>query len=100
MTKAELIERVYGGKHLPRELTKKTVAQIVDAVFTEMGDYFIRTRVIAQPGCAADLPGLRNLLEAPPSAAHGPQPADRRSDHDPAAGDDHVLARVRSCARC
>ena len=34
MTKAELIERVYGGKHLPRELTKKTVAQIVDAVFT------------------------------------------------------------------
>ena len=45
MTKAELIERVYGCKHLPRDLTKKTVAQIVDAVFTEMGDYFIRTRV-------------------------------------------------------
>ena len=94
MTKAELIERVYGGKHLPRELTKKTVAQIVDAVFTEMGDYFIRTRVSPQPGRAADLPGLRNVLEAPPSAAHGPQPADGRSDHDPAAGDDHVLARA------
>ena len=47
MTKAELIERVYGQKNLPRDITKKTVAQIVDAVFTEMGDYFIRTRVSA-----------------------------------------------------
>ncbi len=45
MTKAELIERVHAQKHLPRELTKKTVGQIIDAVFTEVGDYFIRTRV-------------------------------------------------------
>ena len=45
MTKAELIERVHAQKHLPCELTKKTVGQIIDAVFTEVGDYFIRTRV-------------------------------------------------------
>src|SRR5450432_2147404 len=45
MTKAELIERVYDRKHLPRDLTKKTVIQIVDAVFTEMGDYFIRSKL-------------------------------------------------------
>ncbi len=44
MTKAELIERVAGRKDLSRDLTKKAVAQIVDAVFTEMGDYFIRAR--------------------------------------------------------
>jgi nucleoid DNA-binding protein len=44
MTKAELIERVAARKDLPRDLTKKAVAQIVDAVFTEMGDYFIRAR--------------------------------------------------------
>ena len=44
MTKAELIERVYAKKDLPRDLTKKTVAQIVDTVFTEMGDYFIRAK--------------------------------------------------------
>jgi nucleoid DNA-binding protein len=56
MTKAELIERVYGGKHLPRELTKKTVAQIVDAVFTEMGDYFIRTRVSRNQGARLTYP--------------------------------------------
>jgi DNA-binding protein HU-beta len=41
MTKAELIERIYAKKDLPRDLTKKTVTQIVDSVFTELGDYFI-----------------------------------------------------------
>jgi len=50
MTKAELIERVYAGKNLPRGLTKKSVAQIADAVFTEMGDYFIRTRLTRNHG--------------------------------------------------
>ena len=44
MTKAELIERVAGRKDLPRDLTKKAVAQIVEAAFIEMGDYFIRSR--------------------------------------------------------
>ena len=44
MTKAELIARVYSRKTLPRDLTKKTVTQIVDFVFTEMGDYFIRAK--------------------------------------------------------
>jgi nucleoid DNA-binding protein len=44
MTKAELIARVHARKNLPRDLTKKTVTQILDAVFTEMGDYFIRAK--------------------------------------------------------
>jgi nucleoid DNA-binding protein len=44
MTKAELIGRVASKKDLPRDLTKKTVARIVDVVFTEIGDYFIRAR--------------------------------------------------------
>jgi nucleoid DNA-binding protein len=44
MTKADLIERVVKRKDLPRELTKKMVAQIVDAVFMEVGDFFIRSR--------------------------------------------------------
>ena len=43
MTKADLIERVAKRKDLP-ELTKKAVTQIVDAVFMEMGDFFIRSR--------------------------------------------------------
>ena len=36
MTKAELITRVHDRKMLPRDLTKKAVAQIVDFVFTEL----------------------------------------------------------------
>ncbi len=44
MTKAELIARVASRKDLPRNLTKKAYGQIVDAVFTEVGDYFIRAR--------------------------------------------------------
>ena len=44
MTKAELIERVSGRKDLPKGLTKKAVAKIVDSVFVEIGDYFIRAR--------------------------------------------------------
>ncbi len=58
MTKAELIERVYAGKNLPRGLTKKAVAQIVDAVFTEMGDYFIRTRVSRKQSARLTYPGF------------------------------------------
>jgi nucleoid DNA-binding protein len=44
MTKAELIARVAGRKDLPRTLTKSAYARIIDAVFTEVGDYFIRAR--------------------------------------------------------
>jgi nucleoid DNA-binding protein len=49
MTKADLIERVAKRKDLPRELTKKAIAQIVDAVFMEVGDFFIRSRVGRKP---------------------------------------------------
>ena len=58
MTKAELIERVHAQKHLPRELTKKTVGQIIDAVFTEVGDYFIRTRVSRKSNTKLTYPGF------------------------------------------
>jgi DNA-binding protein HU-beta len=44
MTKAELIARVASRKDLPRTITKRTYARIIDAVFTEVGDYFIRAR--------------------------------------------------------
>ena len=44
MTKAELIARVATRKDLPRTLTKKAYARIIDAVFTEVRDYFIRAK--------------------------------------------------------
>ena len=58
MTKAELIERVYGHKEIPRDLTKKTVIQIVDLVFTEMGDYFIRSKVTRKQAAKLTYPGF------------------------------------------
>ena len=99
MTKAELIERVYGGKHLPRDLTKKTVAQIVDAVFTEMGDYFIRTRVSRNQGARLTYPGFGTfskrrrpprMVRNPRTGVRSPSRSRRRSRFRPA----------RSCARC
>jgi nucleoid DNA-binding protein len=74
MTKAELIERVYACKHLPRDLTKKTVAQIVDAVFTEMGDYFIRARVSRNQAARLTYPGFGTFLKRrrPPRMVKNP----------------------------
>jgi nucleoid DNA-binding protein len=73
MTKAELIERVHGRKQLPRDLTKKTVSQIVDAVFTEMGDYFIRTRVSRNQGARLTYPGFGTFRSAAGRASSEPQ---------------------------
>lgn len=49
MTKAELIERVAARKDLPRGLTKKAVAQVLDLAFIEIGDYFIRAKIGRMP---------------------------------------------------
>ena len=74
MTKAELIERVYAGKNLPRGLTKRAVAQIVDAVFTEMGDYFIRTRVTRNQTARLTYPGFGTFAKRrrPPRMVKNP----------------------------
>ena len=45
MTKQELINRVYRKRGIPEGVTKKAVAEIIDGVFSELGDYFIKTRV-------------------------------------------------------
>ena len=42
LTKQELIDRIY--KKRGAGLTKKAVSDIVDGVFVELGDYFIKTR--------------------------------------------------------
>jgi len=58
MKKAELIERICGRKDLPAGLTKKAVGQIVDFVFVEMGDYFIRTRPTRSQNVKLTYPGF------------------------------------------
>jgi nucleoid DNA-binding protein len=44
MTKQQLIERVYRKRGLSAGVTKKAVADIVDGVFAELGDYFIKSK--------------------------------------------------------
>lgn len=58
MTKAELIARIYDNKNLPRDLTKKTVGQIVDNVFITMGDYFIRAKATRGNSVKLTYPGF------------------------------------------
>jgi nucleoid DNA-binding protein len=45
MTKQELIDRIYRKRGIQAGLTKKAVAEIIDGVFAELGDYFIKGRV-------------------------------------------------------
>src|SRR5262245_20003813 len=44
MTKQQLIERVYRKRGLTAGITKKAVADIVDGMFAELGDYFIKSK--------------------------------------------------------
>jgi nucleoid DNA-binding protein len=49
MTKQELIERVYRSVRskngVPDELTKKNVQQLVDTLFEELSDYFVKAKL-------------------------------------------------------
>jgi DNA-binding protein HU-beta len=76
MTKAELIARVHSRKTLPRDLTKKTVAQIVDLVFTEMGDYFIRAKSTRTNGAKLTYPGFGTFSKRRRPERSGRNPRD------------------------
>lgn len=45
MTKQELIDRIHRKRGAANGLTKKAVADIIDGVFAELGDYFVKSRV-------------------------------------------------------
>jgi integration host factor subunit beta len=63
MTKAEFIARVASRKDLPRGLTKKSVGQIIEAAFTELGDYFIRARVGGVNPARFSYPGFGTFVK-------------------------------------
>ena len=44
MTKQELIDRIYRKRGVPAGMTKKAVGEIIDGVFAELGDYFVKTK--------------------------------------------------------
>jgi len=58
MTKQELIERVYRTKGLPPDVTKKTVSLIVESVFNEISDYFVKSKVTRSSAPKFTYPGF------------------------------------------
>ena len=56
MTKAELIERVHKARG--KELMKKQVTEIIDGVFKELGNYFVKQRVTKSGAPKFTYPGF------------------------------------------
>jgi len=75
MTKQELIERVYKSTGLPQHLTKKAVTQVIDAVFTEIGDYFVRSKLTRSTQPRFTVPGFGTFTKRrrPARAGRNPQ---------------------------
>lgn len=74
MTKQELIERVYRQKGLPPDLTKKTVSQLIDAVFSEIGDYFVKSKVTRAVAPKFTYPGFGTFTKRKRSERPGRNP--------------------------
>lgn len=74
MTKQELIERVYRTKGLPPDVTKKTVAMIVDAVFGEIGDYFVKAKLTRGANPKFTYPGFGTFTKRKRSERTGRNP--------------------------
>jgi DNA-binding protein HU-beta len=74
MTKAELIEQIYRMKGLPPEVTKKTVALIVDAVFAEIGDYFVKSKVTRATSPKFTYPGFGTFTKRKRGERQGRHP--------------------------
>ncbi len=74
MTKQELIERIYRTKGLPPDLTKKTVTQIVDAVFSQLSDYFVKAKVTRSSAPKFTYPGFGTFAKRKRAERRGRNP--------------------------
>jgi len=74
MTKQELIERVYKKRGGPSGLTKKAVSEIVDGVFAELGDYFVKARVTRNATPRFTYPGFGTFSKKKKKARNGRHP--------------------------
>jgi len=74
MTKQELIEKVAATQGLPADLTKKTVATLVDSVFAELGDYFVRAKVTRRATPRFTYPGFGTFTKKRKNGRTGRNP--------------------------
>ena len=84
MTKQELIDRVYRRKGIDQGLTKKAVREVVDAVFAELGDYFIKARVTKNATPRFTYPGFGTFTKKKRAARNGRNPQNGEAMQIPA----------------
>jgi DNA-binding protein HU-beta len=72
MTKAELIERIYNARG--KELTKKQVSEIIDGVFSELADYFVKARTTRGAKPKFTYPGFGTFTKKRRKARKGRNP--------------------------
>lgn len=74
MTKAELIEKIYKKKGMPANITKKLVTDIVESVFDEIGDFFVKGRVSKNATPKFTYPGFGTFTKKRRGARKGRNP--------------------------
>jgi DNA-binding protein HU-beta len=72
MTKQELIDRVHRKRGAG--LTKKAVTEIIDGVFTELGDYFVKSKVTKAATPRFTYPGFGTFSKKRRNARTGRHP--------------------------
>jgi DNA-binding protein HU-beta len=74
MTKQELVERVYRKHGMPAGLTKKAVAEIIDGLFCELGDFFVKSKTAKRNGARFTYPGFGTFAKRRRSGRIGRHP--------------------------
>jgi DNA-binding protein HU-beta len=74
MTKQELIERIYRTRGLSHGVTKKAVRDIVDGVFGELGDYFVKSKVTSKATPKFTYPGFGTFVKKKRAERNGRNP--------------------------
>jgi DNA-binding protein HU-beta len=74
MTKQELIDRIYRKRGVSAGLTKKAVADIIDGVFAELGDYFVKAKVTKNATPRFTYPGFGTFSKRKRPARNGRHP--------------------------
>jgi nucleoid DNA-binding protein len=89
MTKLELIERVYRAAQkqhgISPNLTKRAVQGIVDAVFDEISDYFVKSKVSMRAAPKFTYPGFGTFTKKRRSERTGRNPRTGEAITIPAA---------------
>ena len=84
MTKQELIDRVYRRVGIDQGLTKKAVREVIDGLFSELGDYFVKARVTKNATPKFTYPGFGTFTKKKRAARNGRNPRNGEAMQIPA----------------